>query len=200
TVFDFHCILILLCKIDLYTSVYLFCIHTGDIMDGSLEVAVVFIDTDYHLDMLRLVSVLEGRLAKDSSFYWVDRFNGGESTVCQEANLRKCAELNYGSDPGVSEVPSSSSSSSSRRWRSADSATDFDKPYLCKAWQRIVTHRMLFTKSHVSKEHKQVFPTACTSIMIKGVKDARFISTEFKACSHLIVLVPSIILLNIMCF
>uniref|UniRef100_A0A8C1KPE8 X-ray repair cross complementing 2 n=1 Tax=Cyprinus carpio TaxID=7962 RepID=A0A8C1KPE8_CYPCA len=136
----------------------------GDIMDGSLEVAVVFIDTDYHLDMLRLVSVLEGRLAKDSSFYWVDRFNGGESTVCQEANLRKCAEL----------LPSSSSSSSSRRWRSADSAKDFDKPYLCKAWQRIVTHRMLFTKSHVSKEHKQVFSTACTSIMIKGVKRCSF--------------------------
>uniref|UniRef100_A0A8C2B1G0 X-ray repair cross complementing 2 n=1 Tax=Cyprinus carpio TaxID=7962 RepID=A0A8C2B1G0_CYPCA len=173
----------------------------GDIMDGSLEVVVVFTDTDYHLDMLRLVSFLEGRLERVrlclrrlsvvhcnssvqilltlhylentfssqpslgllvidsiSSFYW------GESTVCQEANLRKCAEL----------LPSSSSSSSSRRWRSADSATDFDKPYLCKAWQRIVTHRMLFTKSHVSKEHKQVFSTACTSIMIKGVKRCSF--------------------------
>uniref|UniRef100_A0A671SBH9 X-ray repair cross complementing 2 n=2 Tax=Sinocyclocheilus anshuiensis TaxID=1608454 RepID=A0A671SBH9_9TELE len=218
------------------------------VQSGGLEVAVVCIDTDYHFDMLRLVSVLEGRLAKDSkvgegseneseervrlclhrlsvvhcncsvqllltlhyllntfssqpslgllvidsisSFYWGDRFNGGESTVCQEANLRKCAELldrlrrnygivifatthaimrNYGSDPGVSEVPGPLSTSS-RRWRSAGSATDFDKPYLCKAWQRIVTHRMLFTKSPVSKDHKQVFSTACTSIMIKGVK------------------------------
>ncbi|XP_058621500.1 DNA repair protein XRCC2 [Onychostoma macrolepis] len=218
------------------------------VQSGGLEVAVVFVDTDYHFDMLRLVSVLEGRLAEDSkegdcsenepeervrsclrrlsvvhcnssvqllltlhylentfssqaslcllvidsisSFYWVDRFNGGESTVCQEANLRKCAELldrlrrnygivifatthaimrNYGSDSGVSEVPGSSSSS--RRWRLADSATDFDKPYLCKAWQRIVTHRMLFTKSHVSK---QVFSTACTSIMTKGVKRCSF--------------------------
>ncbi|XP_048030643.1 DNA repair protein XRCC2 [Megalobrama amblycephala] len=222
--------------------------------NGGLEVGVVFIDTDYHFDMLRLVSALEGRLAEDlkegdcsenepeervrsclrrlsvvhcnssvqllltlhylentfssqpslgllvidsiSAFYWVDRFNGGESTVCQEANLRKCAELldrlrrnygivifatthaimrNYGSDPGVSDVPGSSSSlSSSRRWRSAESATDFDKPYLCRAWQRIVTHRMLFTKSHVSKDHKQVFSTACTSIMTKGVKRCSF--------------------------
>ncbi|XP_067291097.1 DNA repair protein XRCC2 isoform X2 [Pseudorasbora parva] len=222
------------------------------VQNGGLEVGVVFIDTDYHFDMLRLVSTLEGRLAKDlkegddsenepeervrsclrrlsvvhcnssvqllltlhylestfssqsspgllvidsiSAFYWVDRFNGGESTVCQEANLRKCAELldrlrknygivifatthaimrNYGSDPGVSDVPGSSSSSS-RRWRSAESATDFDKPYLCRVWQRIVTHRMLFTKSHVSKDHKQVFSTACTSIMTKGVKRCSF--------------------------
>ncbi|KAL0157320.1 hypothetical protein M9458_048566, partial [Cirrhinus mrigala] len=206
------------------------------IQSGGLEVAVIFIDTDYHFDMLRLVSVLEGRLSEDSkegdgsesdpeervhsclrrlsvqllltlhylentfssqpslgllvidsisSFYWVDRFNGGESTACQEANLRKLRRnygivifatthaimRNYGSDPGVSEVPGSSSS---RRWRSADSATDFDKPYLCKAWQRIVTHRMLFTKSHVSKDHKQVFSTACTSIMTKGVKRCSF--------------------------
>lgn len=214
--------------------------------------AVVFVDTDYHFDMLRLVSVLEGRLAEDckegdgsenepeerlrsclrrlsvvhcnssvqllltlhylentfssqpslgllvidsiSSFYWVDRFNGGERTVCQEANLRKCAELldrlrrnygivifatthaimrNYGSDPGVSEVPGSSAASS-YRWRLADSATNFDKPYLCKAWQRIVTHRMLFTKSHVLNDLKQVFSTACTSIMTKGVKRCSF--------------------------
>lgn len=226
------------------------------VQNGGLEVGVVFIDTDYHFDMLRLVSALEGRLAEDlkegdcsenepeervrsclrrlsvvhcnssvqllltlhylentfssqpslgllvidsiSAFYWMDRFNGGESTVCQEANLRKCAELldrlrrnygivifatthaimrNYGSDPGVSDMPGSSSSSSlssSRRWRSAESATDFDKPYLCRAWQRIVTHRMLFTKSHVSKDHKQVFSTACTSIMTKGVKRCSF--------------------------
>lgn len=222
------------------------------VQNGGLEVGVVFIDTDYHFDMLRLVSALEGRLAEDlkesdgsenepeervrsclrrlsvvhcnssvqllltlhylentfssqpsvgllvidsiSAFYWVDRFSGGESTVCQEANLRKCTELldrlrrnygivvfatthaimrNYGSDPGVSDVPSSSLSSS-HRWRSAESATDFDKPYLCRAWQRIVTHRMLFTKSPVSNDHKQVFSTACTSIMTKGVKRCSF--------------------------
>lgn len=224
------------------------------VQNGGLEVGVVFIDTDYHFDMLRLVSALEGRLAEDlkesdgsenepeervrlclrrlsvvhcnssvqllltlhylentfssqpsvgllvidsiSAFYWVDRFSGGESTVCQEANLRKCTELldrlrrnygivvfatthaimrNYGSDPGVSDVACSSSSlSSSHRWRSAESATDFDKPYLCRAWQRIVTHRMLFTKSPVSNDHKQVFSTACTSIMTKGVKRCSF--------------------------
>ncbi len=36
------------------------------VQSGGLEVAVVFVDTDYHFDMLRLVSVLEGRLAEDS--------------------------------------------------------------------------------------------------------------------------------------
>ncbi|NP_001373408.1 DNA repair protein XRCC2 isoform 2 [Danio rerio] len=222
---------------------------------GGLEVGVVFIDTDYHFDMLRFVSILEGRLAEDSktgseneaeetvrsclcrlsvvhcnssvqllltlhylentfssqptlgllvidsisAFYWTDRFNGGESASCQEANLRKCAELldrlrrnygivifatthaimrNFGSDLGVSDVHGSSSSSSSRRWRSADCASDFDRPYLCRAWQRIVTHRVLFTKSHAPKDHKQIFSTACTSILTKGVKKCSFCVVE----------------------
>ncbi|XDV47135.1 hypothetical protein PO909_016840 [Leuciscus waleckii] len=136
----------------------------GAVQNGGLEVGVVFIDTDYHFDMLRLVSALEGRLAEDLKFYWVDRFSGGESTVCQEANLRKCTEL----------LDRLRTLSSSHRWRSAESASDFDKPYLCRAWQRIVTHRMLFTKSPVSNDHKQVFSTACTSIMTKGVKRCSF--------------------------
>ncbi|XP_051970022.1 DNA repair protein XRCC2-like [Xyrauchen texanus] len=219
------------------------------VQSGGLEVGVIFIDTDYHFDMLRLVSVLEGRLTEDSkegegsenepeervrsclrrlsvihcnssvqllltlhylentissqpslcllvidsisAFYWVDRFNGGESTVCQEANLRKCAELldrlrkNYGivifatthaimRNYGSAADPDVYGSTSSRWWRAADSATDFDKPYLCRAWQRIVTHRLLFIKSHVSKDNKQAFSAACTCIMTKGVKRCLF--------------------------
>ncbi|XP_055038618.1 DNA repair protein XRCC2 [Misgurnus anguillicaudatus] len=225
------------------------------VQSGGLEVGVVFIDTDYHFDMLRLVSILEGRLDEHSkegygcenepeevcsclrrlsvvhcnssaqllltlhylensftiqsfpallvidsisAFYWVDRYSGGDSIVFQEANLKKCTNLldklrknygivifatthaimrNYGtaSDSGLSDVPGSSLS---WRWKSVDSATDFNKPYLCRAWQRIVTHRLLFTKSHVSNDHKQVFSTACTSIMTKGVKKCLFVVIE----------------------
>lgn len=214
---------------------------------GGLEVAVVFVDTDFHFDMLRLVSILEGQLAKHlkesdgsetepeegvcsclrrlsvvhcnssaqllltlhylensisikpsldlliidsiSAFYWVDRYSGGESVACQEANLRKCAEFldklrkNYGivifaTTHAIMRNYGASSDSgldpSSWRWKSVDSSTDFYKPYLCRAWQRIVTHRVLFTKSHVSKDHKQVFSTACTSIMSKGIKKCLF--------------------------
>ncbi|XP_056594528.1 DNA repair protein XRCC2 [Triplophysa dalaica] len=221
------------------------------VQSGGLEVGVIIIDTDHHFDMLRLVSILEGHLARHSkesdgsetepeegvcsclrrlsvvhcsssaqllltlhylensisiqpsldlliidsisAFFWVDRHSGGESIACQEANMRKCAEFldklrkNYGivifatthaimrnynttSDSGLSDVPGSSS----WRWKSADSATDFNKPYLCRAWQRIVTHRVLFTKSQVSKDHNQVFSAACTSIMTKGVKKCLF--------------------------
>ncbi|TRY85072.1 hypothetical protein DNTS_020860 [Danionella cerebrum] len=126
-----------------------------------------------------------------SAFYWVDRFNGGESTVCQEANLRKCAELldRLRKDYGfvifatthaimrnyVSEQDGPAQSSvSSHRWRSAEYGMDFDKPYLCRAWQKMVTHRMVFTKPCGSIEHKQVFSTACTSIMTKGIKKCLF--------------------------
>ncbi|KAI4790793.1 hypothetical protein KUCAC02_034394 [Chaenocephalus aceratus] len=73
---------------------------------GGLEVDVVFMDTDYSLDMLRLVSILDSRLnaARSSSssgsdeelisaFYWPDRCEGGTSVTKQEEKLSKCAEL-----------------------------------------------------------------------------------------------------------
>ncbi|KAK1875396.1 DNA repair protein XRCC2 [Dissostichus eleginoides] len=76
---------------------------------GGLEVDVVFMDTDYSLDMLRLVSILDSRLNAGthqrrrsiqvsgghsiSAFYWPDRCEGGTSVTKQEEKLSKCAEL-----------------------------------------------------------------------------------------------------------
>lgn len=203
---------------------------------GGLEVDVVFMDTDYSLDMLRLVSILDSRLnaARSSSssgsdeellgsclsrllvvhcssssqllltlhflettltsrprvalllidsisaFYWPDRCEGGTSITKQEEKLSKCAELlgrllrdyritvfatchairrNYS---GPSSFSSSSSSSSS----------DIDRPYLCRPWQRLVTHRLLCSRQETTnmaannnrepKRH-QMFTVHCTS-------------------------------------
>ncbi|TSK28311.1 DNA repair protein XRCC2 [Bagarius yarrelli] len=212
---------------------------------GGLEVEVVFIDTDYHFDMLRLVSILESRLTSSlldseteaavvrsslsrlsvlhcsssvqllltlhyleatlcsrpalcllvidsiSAFYWIDRANGGDSLVRQEANLRKCTEMldrlrrDYGlvilaTTHAVMRNYSSSStaSGSSEPWKRS---ADFNKQYLCRAWQKILTHRLLFSKSHqasVSQEHRQLFSVACNTIRTKGVRRSVFYVTE----------------------
>ncbi|KAL7873999.1 hypothetical protein SRHO_G00049690 [Serrasalmus rhombeus] len=223
---------------------------------GGLEVEVVFIDTDYHFDMLRLVSILEARLTPTaeenadsaeseteeavrsclrrlsvvhcsssvqllltlhylegtfcsrpalcllvidsiSAFYWVDRSSGGESLARQEANLRKCAELlnkfrrdygivvfatthaimrNYSSAAGSTPHGSSEASGSTPSWRNF---TDFDKPYLCRTWQRILTQRLVFLKSERSPvDQKQVFTVACSTVRTKGVKKCTFYVTE----------------------
>ncbi|XP_064875128.1 DNA repair protein XRCC2-like [Oncorhynchus nerka] len=184
---------------------------------GGLEGKVMYVDTNYHFDILRLVKVLEQHPAvvepeervraclhrlfvvlcsssvqllltlhylentffsrpvlcllvidSISAFYWVDRSSGEESVAKQEAILRKCSEplaqllrdylivvfattpaniRNYGhsdqSDtaamtPGSSEP--SSSYSSCRRWSSSH-ASDFDKAYISRDWQRLLTHK-----------------------------------------------------------
>ncbi|KAB5587220.1 hypothetical protein PHYPO_G00010590 [Pangasianodon hypophthalmus] len=217
---------------------------------GGLEVEVVFIDTDYHFDMLRLVSILENRLTSSapesemeevvrsslrrlsvlhcsssiqllltlhylegilcsrpalcllvidsiSAFYWIDRANGGDSLARQEANLRKCTEIldrlrrdygvvvvatthavmrNYSSSSTAS--GSSEPSGSTPSWKCS---SDFDKQYLCRAWQKILTHRLLFSKSDqssVSEDHKQLFSVACNTVRTKGVHRCVFYVTE----------------------
>ncbi|KAK5849543.1 hypothetical protein PBY51_013871 [Eleginops maclovinus] len=214
---------------------------------GGLEVDVVFVDTDYSLDMLRLVSILDSRLnaarsfsssGSDeevlgsclsrllvvhcssssqllltlhflettlssrpgialllidsiSAFYWLDRSEGGTSISKQEEKLSKCAELlgrllrdyritvfatchairrNYSG-------PSSFSSSSS-------SSSDIDRPYLCRPWKRLVTHRLLCSRQETtnmaapaagSSEQKsqQVFTVHCTSSSSSKTKSYR---------------------------
>ncbi|KAL2085701.1 hypothetical protein ACEWY4_019021 [Coilia grayii] len=237
---------------------------------GGLEVEVMFVDTDYHFDTLRLVTILEARLAQPSpeatgegspkegaeedddeemvkaclrrlfvvhcsssaqmllslhyleswfssrlalgllvldsisAFYWQDRCSGGESVPRQEANLRKCAQLldrlcrdysivvfatvhaimrNYGSSeaanntaPRPCDEPSPSSSTpNSRRW---SSVVDFDKPYLCRVWQRLVTQRLVFSKTDVLKDKRPVFSVACTTTKTRGVKRSSFCLTD----------------------
>ncbi|XP_053568925.1 DNA repair protein XRCC2 [Bombina bombina] len=174
--------------------------------EGGLQVEVIFIDMDYHFDMLRLVTILEHRLSQSteemvkqclgrfflvycsstvqllltlyslenmfcsrpslclliidsiSSFYWIDRNNGGESIMKQEANLRKCIELLekllkeykivlFASTQTIMQKSSRDGGegvSNSLRQQTSYS-TDF-KPYLCKLWYQITTHRILFSK------------------------------------------------------
>lgn len=212
----------------------------------GLEVEVIFVDTDYHFDMLRLVSILEARLSSSSpesemeetvrsslrrlsvlhcsssvqllitlqhlegilcsrpalcllvidsisSFYWIDRANGGDSLARQEANLRRCTEIldRFRRDYGVvilatthavmrnyssSSTGSSEPSGSTPSWKCS---SDFDKQYLCRAWQKILTHRLLFSKSDQSSEdHKQLFSVACNTVRTKGVHRCAFHVTD----------------------
>ncbi|KAL0618515.1 DNA repair protein XRCC2 [Plecturocebus cupreus] len=182
--------------------------------EGGLEVEVVFIDTDYHFDMLRLVTILEHRLSQSSeemikcclgrlflvycsssthllltlyslesmfcsrpslcllildslsAFYWIDRVNGGESVNLQESTLKKCSQfleklvhdyrlvlfattqtiMQKASNPV--EEPSHASQ------RLCDVDIDY-RPYLCRAWQQVVKHRIFFSKQDDSKSRNQ---------------------------------------------
>ncbi|XP_026879464.2 DNA repair protein XRCC2 [Electrophorus electricus] len=222
---------------------------------GGLGVDVVFVDTDYHFDMLRLVAVLEARVSgaghereaqeeeevvvrsclrrlsvvhcssstqllltlhylegsisarpdlsllvvdSISAFYWVDRSSGGDSLARQEANLRKSVELlnrlrrDYGTvvfatthaimrNYASASSSAAGGSTNASDWRPGAGVTDFDKPYLCRIWQRSLTHRLLFSKSEQSSAvvgEPQVFSVACTAIRTKGVKRCAFHVTE----------------------
>ncbi|XP_003270992.1 DNA repair protein XRCC2 [Nomascus leucogenys] len=182
--------------------------------EGGLEVEVLFIDTDYHFDMLRLVTILEHRLSQSSeeiikyclgrfflvycsssthllltlyslesmfcshpslcllildslsAFYWIDRVNGGESVNLQESTLRKCSQcleklvndyrlVLFATTQTIMQKASNSSeepSHASRRLCGVD--IDY-RPYLCKAWQQLVKHRMFFSKQEDSQSSNQ---------------------------------------------
>ncbi|MBN3294500.1 XRCC2 protein, partial [Polypterus senegalus] len=159
---------------------------------GGLEVEVLFVDTDFHFDMLRLVALLEHRLPGSpealvrrslrrltlvqcsssvqllltlrylesllcgrpalgvlmldslSPFYWTDRSAGREDT------LRRCSEflhklvkdyqlLVFAATQALMRAKSGEGRAA------AEGATPMDgyRPYLCRAWQRMVTHRVV---------------------------------------------------------
>uniref|UniRef100_A0A673AQ30 RecA family profile 1 domain-containing protein n=1 Tax=Sphaeramia orbicularis TaxID=375764 RepID=A0A673AQ30_9TELE len=165
---------------------------------GGLEVDVVFVDTDYSLDMLRLVSILDNKLNPGtlgtlhsclsrllvvhcssssqllltlhflettlssrpglalllidsvSAFYWLDRSEGGASVAKQEEKLSKCSELlgrllrdyritMFATCHAIRRSHAEPSSSSS-------SSSNADRPFLCRSWQRLVTHRLIFSR------------------------------------------------------
>ncbi|XP_055086040.1 DNA repair protein XRCC2 [Periophthalmus magnuspinnatus] len=106
-----------------------------------------------------------------SAFYWLDRAEGRTSYSKQEEKLNKCSELlgrllrdykitvfatchsiRQNSSPVPSSAPSHSSapSPSSAPSSSAPSPSlDQDKPYLCRAWQKLVSHRLTCSKSEI---------------------------------------------------
>ena len=148
-----------------------------------------------------------------SAFYWMDRSGGGDSVAKQEVTLRKCSELlarllrdyrisvfasthaimrNYGnwsSDRLGESSDAASSLPSWRKWSSAQ-ASDYDRQYLCKPWQRLVTHRLLLARAETglgTREQRHVFSATSTSSCStsysssnrpRGVRNFSFVITD----------------------
>ncbi|XP_015688016.1 DNA repair protein XRCC2 [Protobothrops mucrosquamatus] len=170
---------------------------------GGLEVGVLFIDTDFHFDMLRLLTILEYRLSSQgteatikhflerfllinchsssqlllslyslesmfslhpslslliidsiSAFYWIDRANGGDNLNLQEANLKRCVWVLqklvkehhlvlFATTQSLMQKSLNFVESSEKN--DCDAGSDY-RPFLCKPWQQLVTHRIFFSK------------------------------------------------------
>ncbi|XP_027860839.1 DNA repair protein XRCC2 isoform X2 [Xiphophorus couchianus] len=186
---------------------------------GGLEVDVVFVDTDYSLDVFRLASVLDSRLSADgsagsddavlrsclsrllvvrcssssellltlhflettlssrpkaalllidsiSAFYWSDRSEGGASVAKQEEKLSRDYRITiFATCHPIRRTSSGPPSSSS----------EADRSHLCRAWQRLVTHRLVCSKQEAEhnpangdqgsgeQRNRQVFTVHCSS-------------------------------------
>ncbi|KAM8822564.1 DNA repair protein XRCC2 isoform 1-T1 [Spinachia spinachia] len=210
---------------------HLLCRCVLPVATGGLEVDVVFVDTDYSLDMLRLVSILESRLnaagsssSADSdeaalrlclsrllvvncssssqlvltlhfletsltsrpafalllidsisAFYWLDRCEGGASAIRQEEKLRKCAELlrRLLSDYRITVF--ATCHAIKKACNGPSSCSVYDRSYLCRPWQRLVTRRLLCLRQETAnnmaaaavgseeQSRRQVFTVHCTS-------------------------------------
>ncbi|KAJ1099563.1 hypothetical protein NDU88_004663 [Pleurodeles waltl] len=184
--------------------------------DGGLQVEILFIDTDYHFDMLRLVTILEHRLSRStedimkeclarfflvlcnssvqllltlyslesmfcsrtslclvildsiSAFYWIDRSNGGESFAKQEANLKKSVDLLikllkeyqlvlFASTQTIMQKFQGNREGPSASLRQQHNHDSDYRPYLCKPWTQMVTHRIIFSKQCNSRFNKPEF-------------------------------------------
>ncbi|XP_072268685.1 DNA repair protein XRCC2 [Pyxicephalus adspersus] len=205
--------------------------------EGGLQVEVIYIDTDYHFDMLRLVTILEHRLAESneetvkeclsrfflvccsssvqllltlyslenmfcshptlclliidslSSFYWIDRNNGGDSIAKQESNIRKCIELldkllkEYklvlfaSTQTLMQKFSNDVSKGSSHSTEASASILDY-KPYLCKLWQHITTHRLLFSKDAMLPDNVQTFSLLSRHLKNNNVTRRTFVIAD----------------------
>ncbi|XP_060104011.1 DNA repair protein XRCC2 [Heteronotia binoei] len=184
---------------------------------GGLEVSLLFIDTDFHFDMLRLVTVLEHRLPQSSeglikqclgrfflvscnssaqllltlyslenmfcshpslcllmidsmsAFYWTDRANGGENLGLQEANMRRCVQCLekliqeyhltlFATTQTIMRKSSNSAESSGRPQEEAE--VDY-RPYLCKSWRQLITHRIFLSRQHPIDSAQGFSITSC---------------------------------------
>ncbi|XP_068593258.1 DNA repair protein XRCC2 isoform X1 [Cebidichthys violaceus] len=211
---------------------HLLCRCVLPVASGGLEVDVVFVDTNYSLDMLRLVNILDSRLnaacstglsssGSDeaalrsclsrllvvhcssssqlvltlhflenslssrpglalllidsiSAFYWLDRCEGGASIAKQEEKLSKCAEL-LGRLLRDYRITVFATCHAIRRSYTgpSSSSSSYDRPYLCRPWQRLVTHRLLCSRQEAannmaataggSERRRRVFTIHCTS-------------------------------------
>ncbi|NXY82506.1 XRCC2 protein, partial [Alcedo cyanopectus] len=186
---------------------------------GGLEAEVLFVDTDHHFDLLRLVTVLERRLPQGteeiikqclgrlflvscssstqllltlyslenmfcshpslcllmvdsiSAFYWIDRSNGGESLPLQEMNLKKCANfleklvrehhlVLFATTQTLMQKSTNPAEGFCPLKLHHETDTDY-RPYLCKSWQQMVTHRIFFSKQCNSGNSKGFTVVSC---------------------------------------
>uniref|UniRef100_A0A3Q3NBZ6 RecA family profile 1 domain-containing protein n=1 Tax=Labrus bergylta TaxID=56723 RepID=A0A3Q3NBZ6_9LABR len=198
---------------------HLLCRCVLPVASGGLEVDVVFVDTDYSLDMLRLVSILDNRLNSArspsagsdeavlrsclsrllvvhcsssaqllltlhflettlssrpglalllidsiSAFYWLDRSEGGASFSRQEERLSKCAELlgRLLRDYRIT-VFATCHAIRRRSHSGPPSSSESDRPFLCRPWQRLVTHRLVSAGSSEEPRTRQVFTVHATA-------------------------------------
>ncbi|KAM3593040.1 uncharacterized protein V6R79_004951 [Siganus canaliculatus] len=194
---------------------------------GGLEVDVVFLDTDYSLDMLRLVSILDSRLSAArsagspspsassdqgllrsclsrllvvhcssssqllltlhfletslssrpelalllidsvSAFYWLDRGEGGASVARQEEKLSQVVSLlgRLLRDYRITVFASCHAIRRRSGPSSSASSSEEDRPFLCRPWQRLVTHRLLCCRQEAADGAvgRQLFTAHCSS-------------------------------------
>ncbi|ETE66200.1 DNA repair protein XRCC2, partial [Ophiophagus hannah] len=89
-----------------------------------------------------------------SAFYWIDRANGGENLSLQEANLKKCVQVLqklvkehhlvlFATTQSLMQKSSNFVESSEKTV--CDAGSDY-RPFLCQAWQHLVTHRIFFSR------------------------------------------------------
>ncbi|XP_014869395.1 PREDICTED: DNA repair protein XRCC2 isoform X2 [Poecilia mexicana] len=194
---------------------------------GGLEVDVVFVDTDYSLDMFRLASVLDSRLNAGgsagsddavlrsclsrllvvrcssssqllltlhflettlssrpraalllidsiSAFYWSDRSEAA-SVAKQEEKLSRCSEL-LGRLLRDYRITIFATCHPIRRGSNGPpSSSEADRSHLCRAWQRLVTHRLVCSRQEAQhnpangdersgeQRNWQVFTVHCSS-------------------------------------
>ncbi|XP_053459070.1 DNA repair protein XRCC2-like [Nycticebus coucang] len=100
-----------------------------------------------------------------SAFYWIDLVNGGESINLQESTLKKCSQfleklvneyrlVLVATTQTLMQKTSSSPEEPSAFRRPCDVDVDY-RPYLCKAWQQVVKHRIFFSKQDDSNSSNQ---------------------------------------------
>ncbi|CAL9697802.1 unnamed protein product [Knipowitschia caucasica] len=88
-----------------------------------------------------------------SAFYWLDRAEGGTSYSKREERLNKCSELlgRLLRDYKITVFATCHSirhkSSSSSATSSSSLLADHDRPYLCGAWQKLVSHRLTCSRT-----------------------------------------------------
>ena len=175
---------------------------------GGKDTGVVYVDNDYHFNVLRLTVIMEHRIIKTvgddvlsdeqldtfikqclkklylvrcsssaqlivtlyslepilknqsvcvlmvdsiASFYWIDRSNGAENLSAQEANLvQACTAIDDLRDRHGLIVYATKPAIFTRKVKDNDDGSEKTLDhceYLCKKWQRMVTHRLLFSKN-----------------------------------------------------